>query len=93
MTPHQSQSGLEETKYMMLFTYILSFSLVVCYRAGADFTNTFRSLSHISCPSEGESDTEEGLVRDAANLLLEQCASLEELKAANKPTMDPRWAA
>ncbi|XP_019749594.1 selenoprotein O1 [Hippocampus comes] len=64
--------------------------LQTMHNTGADFTNTFRSLSHISCPSEGESETEEELVRDAANLLLEQCASLEELKAANKPTMDPR---
>ena len=56
--------------------------------AGADFTNAFRSLSQISCPTEGEG--EEELVKRAAELLLEQCASLEELKAANKPTMDTR---
>lgn len=58
--------------------------------AGADFTNTFRSLSQISCPAEGEGGGEEELVKKATELLLEQCASLEELKAANKPTMDPR---
>lgn len=58
--------------------------------AGADFTNTFRGLSRISCPTEGESEEEEELVRKATALLLEQCASLEELKAANKPAMDPR---
>lgn len=60
--------------------------------AGADFTNTFRSLSQISCPGEGETETEteEDIVKKASDLLLEQCASLEELKAANKPSMDPR---
>ncbi|KAI4825903.1 hypothetical protein KUCAC02_021564 [Chaenocephalus aceratus] len=57
---------------------------------GADFTNTFRSLSQISCPTEGEGEEEEELVRKATELLLQQCASLEELKAANKPTMDTR---
>lgn len=58
--------------------------------AGADFTNTFRNLSQISCPTEEDGEGEEGLVKKATDLLLEQCASLEELKAANKPTMDPR---
>lgn len=54
--------------------------------AGADFTNTFRCLSQITCPTEGEDEQ----VKRATELLLEQCATLEELKAANKPTMDPR---
>lgn len=58
--------------------------------AGADFTNTFRSLSLISCPTEENSDGEEDSVKKATDLLIEQCASLEELKAVNKPTMDPR---
>lgn len=63
--------------------------------AGADFTNTFRCLSQIPCPSEegGADDDEEEQVKRGAELLLQQCASWEELKAANKPTMDPRWAA
>lgn len=61
--------------------------------AGADFTNTFRSLSQISCPTEGEGEEGGEHVKKASDLLLEQCATLEELKAANKPTMDPRWAA
>lgn len=60
--------------------------------AGADFTNTFRCLSQISCPAEGEREGDGEHVKKATDLLLEQCASLEELKAANKPTMDPRWA-
>lgn len=60
------------------------------HNTGADFTNTFRSLSHIPCPTGGESEGEEDVVKKATELLLEQCASLEELKAANKPTMDPR---
>lgn len=61
--------------------------------AGADFTNTFRCLSQIPCPSEEGSADDEEQVKRGAELLLQQCASWEELKAANKPTMDPRWAA
>ncbi|KAK1887443.1 Protein adenylyltransferase SelO-1 mitochondrial [Dissostichus eleginoides] len=64
--------------------------LQTMHNTGADFTNTFRSLSQISCPTEGEGEEEEELVRKATELLLQQCASLEELKAANKPTMDTR---
>lgn len=62
--------------------------LQTMHNTGADFTNTFRCLSQISCPSEGEN--EEDILRQATELLLKQCTSLEELKAANKPTMDPR---
>lgn len=64
--------------------------LQTMHNTGADFTNTFRSLSQISCPTEGQSEAGEELVKKATDLLLEQCASLEELKAANKPSMDPR---
>lgn len=64
--------------------------LQTMHNTGADFTNTFRCLSQIACPTEGDSGGEEGIIREATQLLLEQCASLEELKAANKPTMDPR---
>lgn len=58
--------------------------------AGADFTNTFRCMSQITCPIEGEGEEEEENFKKATALLLKQCATLEELKAANKPTMDPR---
>lgn len=64
--------------------------LQTMHNTGADFTNTFRSLSLISCPTEENSEGEEDSVKKATDLLIEQCASLEELKAANKPTMDPR---
>ncbi|TKS73193.1 Selenoprotein O [Collichthys lucidus] len=64
--------------------------LQTMHNTGADFTNTFRSLSQISCPTEGEGEAGEDLIKKATDLLLEQCASLEELKAANKLTMDPR---
>ncbi|MEQ2209920.1 Protein adenylyltransferase SelO-1, mitochondrial [Xenoophorus captivus] len=57
---------------------------------GADFTNTFRSLSQISCPSERETEQDKEIVKKATELFLAQCASLEELKSANTPTMDPR---
>ncbi|XP_035765841.1 selenoprotein O1 isoform X2 [Neolamprologus brichardi] len=64
--------------------------LQTMHNTGADFTNTFRSLSLISCPTEENSEGEEDSVKKATDFLIEQCASLEELKAANKPTMDPR---
>lgn len=75
----------EEPEDEMLITELLQ----TMHNTGADFTNTFRSLSQISCPVEGETEGEEDL-RATTGLLLEQCASLEELKAANKPSMDPR---
>uniref|UniRef100_A0A3B5AL18 Selenoprotein O n=1 Tax=Stegastes partitus TaxID=144197 RepID=A0A3B5AL18_9TELE len=74
----------EEPEDEILITQLLQ----TMHNTGADFTNTFRSLSQISCPAEGEGEGE--VVKKAADLLLDQCASLEELKAANKPTMDPR---
>lgn len=76
----------EEPEDEILITELLQ----TMHNTGADFTNTFRSLSHIPCPTGGESEGEEDVVKKATELLLEQCASLEELKAANKPTMDPR---
>ncbi len=88
-------SNILESIYIQYSIYMVQHELshnycnLFCPRpAGADFTNTFRSLSQISCPTEGENEGEE--VKKASDLLLEQCASLEELKAANKPTMDPR---
>lgn len=74
----------EEPEDEILITELLQ----TMHNTGADFTNTFRSLSQISFPSEGEN--EEDVLKQATQLLLEQCASLDELKAANKPTMDPR---
>lgn len=76
----------EEPEDEILITELLQ----TMHNTGADFTNTFRSLSQISSPTEAEREGEEEHVKQATNLLLEQCASLEELKAANKPTMDPR---
>uniref|UniRef100_G3PJI5 Selenoprotein O n=1 Tax=Gasterosteus aculeatus aculeatus TaxID=481459 RepID=G3PJI5_GASAC len=76
----------DEPEDEMLITELLQ----TMHNTGADFTNTFGGLSRNSCPTEGESEEEEELVRKATALLLEQCASLEELKAANKPAMDPR---
>ncbi|KAM9754047.1 selenoprotein O1 [Menidia menidia] len=76
----------EEPEDEMLITELLQ----TMHNTGADFTNTFRSLSQISCPTGEETEGEEELVKKAMELLLEQCASLEELKAANQPTMDPR---
>lgn len=55
---------------------------------GADFTNTFRLLSRVPWPEEG--DSEGATVVPAVDLILQQCASVEELKVANKPTMEDR---
>ncbi|KAK9975636.1 hypothetical protein ABG768_020877 [Culter alburnus] len=54
---------------------------------GADFTNTFRLLSAVSSPAgvQAERDSTDSVVE----LIVEQCASLEELKVANHPTMQP----
>lgn len=76
----------EEPEDEILITELLR----TMHDTGADFTNTFRSLAQIPCPSEGETEREEEIVKKAAEVLLEQCASLEELKSANTPTMDPR---
>ncbi|KAJ8002931.1 hypothetical protein DPEC_G00164090 [Dallia pectoralis] len=76
----------EEPEDEMLITELLQ----AMHNTGADFTNTFRCLSQIPCPTEGNDEAEEGVVKAATDLLLEQCASLGELKAANKPSMDPR---
>ncbi|MFT7799201.1 selenoprotein O isoform X1 [Arapaima gigas] len=74
----------EEPEDMVLVTALLQ----TMHNTGADFTNTFRCLSCIPCPVDGQDEGD--AVQSAVELLLEQCASLEELKAANKPTMDPR---
>ncbi|KAL0968481.1 hypothetical protein UPYG_G00267410 [Umbra pygmaea] len=76
----------EEPEDEMLITELLQ----TMHNTGADFTNTFRCLSQIPCPSGGEEQAEEGVIRMATDLLLEQCASLEELRSANRPNMDPR---
>ncbi|KAJ8374107.1 hypothetical protein SKAU_G00046870 [Synaphobranchus kaupii] len=65
--------------------------LQTMHNTGADFTNTFRSLSQMSCPlGEETQEEEEAALGCSVDLLLEQCSSLEELKEANKPTMDHR---
>ncbi|XP_072290564.1 selenoprotein O1 isoform X2 [Eucyclogobius newberryi] len=74
----------EEPEDELLITEFLQ----TMHNTGADFTNTFRCLSQILYPTKGEN--EEDVIRQAAQLLLEQCASLEELKAASKPTMETR---
>lgn len=80
----------EEPEDEMLVTDLLH----TMHKTGADFTNTFRSLSQIPAGGDRGEDEGEGEdereVRQATELLLQQCASVEELKAANKPSMDPR---
>ncbi|KAM4569409.1 selenoprotein O2 isoform 2-T2 [Odontesthes bonariensis] len=67
---------------------LISDLLRVMQNTGADFTNTFHLLNHISLPEEG--DNERATVGPVVDLILEQCASIEELKVANKPTMEDR---
>uniref|UniRef100_A0ACB8FQA5 Uncharacterized protein n=1 Tax=Sphaerodactylus townsendi TaxID=933632 RepID=A0ACB8FQA5_9SAUR len=52
--------------------------------AGADFTNTFRLLSSFSV------DSDPSALEDFLDKISKQCASIEELKVAYKPQMDPR---
>lgn len=53
---------------------------------GADFTNTFHLLSRITWPEEGNS--EKATVGPVVDLILEQCASVEELKVTTMSTLD-----
>ncbi|XP_028815141.1 selenoprotein O1 isoform X2 [Denticeps clupeoides] len=76
----------EEPEDEMLITELMQ----TMHDTGADFTNTFRCLSQVSCPGEEGKDGGGDALRQASALLLEQCSSLEELKAASRPTMDPR---
>lgn len=62
--------------------------LIVFFYAGADFTNTFRLLSHVPWPEGG--DDERATVGPVVDLILKQCASIEESKVGNKPAMEDR---
>ncbi|CAJ1054223.1 selenoprotein O2 [Xyrichtys novacula] len=65
---------------------LVSDLLCLMHNTGADFTNTFRLLSRVPWPEEGVS--EQAAVGPVLDLILKQCASYEELKVANKPTME-----
>ena len=65
-----------------------SLVVIVLLYPGADFTNTFRLLSRVPWPEEG--DCEREAVGPVVDLILQQCSSIEELKVANKPTMEDR---
>ncbi|KAM3849418.1 protein adenylyltransferase SelO-1, mitochondrial-like, partial [Diretmus argenteus] len=67
---------------------LVSDLLHLMHNTGADFTNTFHLLSCIPWPEEG--DSEWTTVGPVVDVLLEQCASIEELKVANTPTMEDR---
>ncbi|XP_042603367.1 selenoprotein O2 isoform X2 [Cyprinus carpio] len=51
---------------------------------GADFTNTFRLLSAVSCPAGEQKDRDR--TDSVVELIMEQCASLEELKHVARKT-------
>ncbi|XP_056131752.1 selenoprotein O2 [Lampris incognitus] len=57
---------------------LVSDLLQLMHNTGADFTNTFRLLGRIPWPEEG--DDLRTTVGPAVDLILEQCASFEELK-------------
>ncbi|XP_005752259.1 selenoprotein O2 [Pundamilia nyererei] len=57
---------------------LVSDLLRVMHNTGADFTNTFRLLGRVPWPEEG--DSERATVGSVVDLILEQCASIEELK-------------
>ncbi|KAG8005781.1 Selenoprotein O [Nibea albiflora] len=67
---------------------LISDLLRLMHDTGADFTNTFRLLGRVPWPVEG--DSERATVGPVVDLILEQCATIEELKVANKPTMEDR---
>ncbi|XP_062300189.1 selenoprotein O2 [Scomber scombrus] len=67
---------------------LISDLLHLMHNTGADYTNSFHLLSRVPWPEEG--DIERATVEPVVDLILEQCASIEELKVANKPTMEDR---
>ncbi|XP_066561595.1 selenoprotein O1 isoform X2 [Amia ocellicauda] len=73
---------------------LVTLMLQTMHNTGADFTNTFRCLSQVPCPGVLAKGCDSGEPSDlgdhAVEMLLSHCASLEELRAAQRPTMDPR---
>lgn len=65
---------------------MLIFSSITAPLPGADFTNTFRLLSAVSCPAGEQKDRDR--TDSVVELIVEQCASLEELKVANHPAIN-----
>lgn len=65
---------------------LVSDLLHVFHSTGADFTNSFRLLSDFPIPGSSTPFT----FAEFLAKLIEQCASLEELKLAFTPSMDPR---
>ncbi|KAL8221148.1 UNVERIFIED_CONTAM: hypothetical protein K2H54_060127 [Gekko kuhli] len=62
---------------------LVSDLLETMHVTGADFTNTFRLLS-------SSVDSDPSLLENFLDKISKQCASIEELKVAYKPQMDPR---
>uniref|UniRef100_A0A3Q1H787 Selenoprotein O n=1 Tax=Anabas testudineus TaxID=64144 RepID=A0A3Q1H787_ANATE len=67
---------------------LVSDLLRVMHITGADFTNTFHLLSRVPWPEDDSSD--KATVGPVVDLILDQCASTEELKVTNKPTMEEK---
>lgn len=65
--------------------FIESF-LTTMEETGADFTNSFRSLSNLPLPGLSGIESQEALLE----YLLTQSSTVEEMRKANQPKMDPR---
>lgn len=65
--------------------------LETMHSTGADFTNTFRCFSRIELPLSRDVNTPVVGVAEVESHLLQQCATLDELKLAHAPQMDPRF--
>jgi len=76
----------------LLYSELIHSLLETMLATGADFTNTFRSLSRIELPVSRDVHDDTCVVglEEVLNYLLLQCATLDELKLANAPQMDPR---
>ncbi|XP_074652979.1 protein adenylyltransferase SelO, mitochondrial-like isoform X2 [Tubulanus polymorphus] len=57
------------------------------HETGADMTNIFRSLSHLSLPGSDDFDEK---FESLTDYILSQCSTVEELKRSLAPKMDPR---
>lgn len=72
-------------KYGTCFPADLLVALLIEFTfSGGDFTNIFHLLSSFSV------DADPSKLEDFLEKLTNQCASVEELKVAFKPQMDPR---
>ena len=73
--------------YCSLVRALLQSFLDTMEETGADFTNSFRSLSRLPLPGIIDHNDKKA---ELLTYLLEQCSTLDEQKKSCKPQMDPR---